>query len=285
MILIDYNQMIIANFMQFRKQFEPGKEDAVMRHMVLNNIKMIKNKFSAKYGKDVVFCCDSRKNWRKDVFPFYKANRKKAREENKQNVDWQALFNILDNIRDEIAENMPYRVVTLEGCEADDIIGVICKEYSHRDYNILIVSSDKDFIQLQRYPNVFQWSPRTKKFIKEEFPEQQLRALIVKGDRGDGIPNILSNDDCLVEGLRQKPMSKKKIMDSLNISPEKHFEGEILRNFKRNETLIDLGCIPDKIEINIRTRYESDQYLGRDRMLNYFIKHRLKDMTESIQEF
>ena len=180
---------------------------------------------------------------------------------------------------------MPYRVVTLEGCEADDIIGVICKEYSHRDYNILIVSSDKDFIQLQRYPNVFQWSPRTKKFLKEDFPEKQLRALIVKGDRGDGIPNILSNDDCLVEGLRQKPMSKKKIMDWLNISPEKHFEGEILRNFKRNETLIDLGCIPDKIEINIRTRYESDQYLGRDRMLNYFIKHRLKDMTESIQEF
>ena len=216
---------------------------------------------------------------------FLNASLDKAREENKQNVDWQSLFNILDGIRDELAENMPYRVVTLEGCEADDIIGVICKEYSHRDYNILIVSSDKDFIQLQRYPNVFQWSPRTKKFIKEEFPEQQLRALIVKGDRGDGIPNILSNDDCLVEGLRQKPMSKKKIMDSLNISPEKHFEGEILRNFKRNETLIDLGCIPDKIEINIRTRYESDQYLGRDRMLNYFIKHRLKDMTESIQEF
>ena len=285
MILIDYNQMVIANFMGFRKLFEPGKEDATMRHMVLNNIKMIKNKFSNKYGKEVVFCCDNKKNWRKDIYPFYKANRKKAREENKQNVDWQVLFDSMDLIRNEIAENMPYRVVTLEGCEADDIIGVICKEYSHRDYNILIVSSDKDFIQLQRYPNIFQWSPRTKKFIKEDFPENQLRALIVKGDRGDGIPNILSNDDCLVEGLRQKPMSKKKIMDSLNISPEKHFEGEILRNFKRNETLIDLGCIPDKIEINIRTRYESDQYLGRDRMLNYFIKHRLKDMTESIQEF
>ena len=89
----------------------------------------------------------------------------------------------------------------------------------------------------------------------------------------------------MVEGLRQKPMSKKKILDFLNITPEKHFEGEILRNFKRNQTLIDLGCIPDKIEINIKTRYESDKYLGRDRMLNYFIKHRLKDMTESIQEF
>jgi hypothetical protein len=138
---------------------------------------------------------------------------------------------------------------------------------------------------LQRYPNVFQWSPRTKKFLKEDFPEKQLRALIVKGDRGDGIPNILSNDDCLVEGLRQKPMSKKRILELLNISPEKAFEGEILRNFKRNETLIDLGCIPDKIEINIKIQYESDQYLGRDRMLNYFIKHRLKDMTESIQEF
>jgi 5'-3' exonuclease len=285
MILIDYNQMVIANFMGFRKQFEPGKEDVMMRRMVLHNIRMIKNKFSNKYGKEVVFCCDNKKNWRKDIYPFYKANRKKAREENKQGVDWQVLFNTMDNIRNEIAENMPYRVVTLEGCEADDIIGVICKEFSHRDYNILIVSSDKDFIQLQKYPNVSQWSPRTKKFIKESDPAGQLRSLIVKGDRSDGIPNILSNDDCFVEGLRQKPMSKKKIMDWLNIVPEKALEGEILRNFKRNETLIDLGCIPDKIVINIRTRYENDQYLGRDRMLNYFIKHRLKDMTESIQEF
>lgn len=283
MILIDYNQMIIANFMMFQKQFEPGKENDMIRHMVLNNIKMIRNRFCEKFGNDMVFCCDNRNNWRHDFFPLYKANRKKAREENKQNIDWKSLFDVIDNIRIEIEENLPYKVVTLDGCEADDIIGVICKNYNSEP--ILIVSSDKDFVQLQKYKNIHQWSPLTKKFLKNNKPEQQLRALILKGDRNDGVPNILSRDDVLVEGLRQKPLSKKKLESWINGNPEELFEGEVLRNYKRNETLIDLARVPESIQINIKTRYESEQYTGRDRMLNYFIKHRLKELTNSIQEF
>ena len=283
MILIDYNQMIIANYMMFQKQFEPGKENDMVRHMVLNNIKMIRNRFCEKFGNDMVFCCDNKNNWRRDFFPLYKANRKKAREENKQNIDWKSLFDVIENIRIEIEENLPYKVVTLDGCEADDIIGVICKNYNSEP--ILIVSSDKDFVQLQKYKNIHQWSPLTKKFLKDSKPEQQLRALILKGDRSDGVPNILSRDDVLVEGLRQKPLSKKKLESWINGNPEELFEGEVLRNYKRNETLIDLARIPESIQINIKTRYESEQYTGRDRMLNYFIKHRLKELTNSIQEF
>lgn len=283
MILIDYNQMIIANFMMFQKQFEPGKENDMVRHMVLNNIKMIRNRFCEKFGNDMVFCCDNKNNWRRDFFPLYKANRKKAREENKQNIDWKSLFDVIENIRKEIEENLPYKVVTLDGCEADDIIGVICKNYNSEP--ILIVSSDKDFVQLQKYKNIHQWSPLTKKFLKDNKPEHQLRALILKGDRSDGVPNILSRDDVLVEGLRQKPLSKKKLESWINGNPEELFEGEVLRNYKRNETLIDLARIPESIQINIKTRYESEQYTGRDRMLNYFIKHRLKELTNSIQEF
>ena len=283
MILIDYNQMIIANFMMFQKQFEPGKENDMVRHMVLNNIKMIRNRFCEKFGNDMVFCCDNKNNWRRAFFPLYKANRKKAREENKQNIDWKSLFDVIENIRNEIDENLPYKVVTLDGCEADDIIGVICKNYNSEP--ILIVSSDKDFVQLQKYKNIHQWSPLTKKFLKDNKPEHQLRALILKGDRSDGVPNILSRDDVLVEGLRQKPLSKKKLESWISGNPEELFEGEVLRNYKRNETLIDLARIPESIQINIKTRYESEQYTGRDRMLNYFIKHRLKELTNSIQEF
>jgi hypothetical protein len=275
--------MIIANFMVYRKQYDPDKESDMIRHMVMNNIKMIRNRFCDKYGADMVFCCDNKGNWRKEYFPLYKANRKKAREENKQNIDWKSLFEVIDNIRGEIKEHLPYKVVNIEGCEADDIIGVICKNYNSEP--ILIVSSDKDFIQLQKYKNISQWSPLTKKFIKNEKPDEQLRTLIVTGDRSDGIPNILSNDNCLVEGLRQRPVSKKKIESWLSGKPEELFEGEVLRNYKRNEILIDLARIPDPIQINILTRYESDQYTGRGKMLNYFIKHRLKELTESIQEF
>ena len=101
MILIDYNQMIIANFMQFSKHFKEGQEKNMLRHMILNNIKMINNKFKEEWG-DLTFCCDGRDNWRKTVFEHYKANRKEQREKNPQNINWQALFDTLDEIKEDL---------------------------------------------------------------------------------------------------------------------------------------------------------------------------------------
>ena len=282
MILVDISQLFVASTFMSMKKEETEVDIKKLRYMILNSLRMYRKKYANEFG-ELVICCDGSLSWRKEIFPNYKAGRKTGREGSP--LDWTQIFGCFDQLKKELKENFPYRLIQVDSAEADDIIGTLVIERRGSTSKVMIISSDKDFIQLQRYPNVYQWSPRTKKFIKEPEPEKQLRALIVKGDRTDGIPNILSGDTCLVEGLRQKPLSKRKILDWLNITPEKAFEGEILRNFKRNETLIDLGCIPDKIEINIRTRYESDQFLGRDRMLNYFIKHRLKDMTESIQEF
>ena len=281
MILIDYNQMIIANFMQFSKHFKEGQEKNMLRHMILNNIKMINNKFKEEWG-DLTFCCDGRDNWRKTVFEHYKANRKEQREKNPHNINWQALFDTLDEIKEDLTENFPYKVVNGDGCEADDIIAIYCKHY---DEPILIVSSDKDFIQLHVHKNVQQWSPLTKKFIKVDDPEKFKYELIVKGDRSDGVPNILSQDDTFVKKIRQRKLTKKKLEEWTQGNPEQLLEGELLRNFKRNEQLIDLSLVPDQVEINILDNINSEQFDGRGRMLNYFIKHRLREMTEALQEF
>ena len=168
MILVDFNQMVIANFMQYQKQFTDDNALDMLRHMIFNNIRMINRKFKEEWG-EINFCCDGPNNWRKKAFPFYKANRKKQREENPQNVDWQKLFDFITTIKKELSEEFPYKVLNGSECEADDIIATVCKHY-HKEDNILIVSSDKDFIQLHKYEGVKQWSPLTKKFLNVTDP-------------------------------------------------------------------------------------------------------------------
>jgi len=283
MILVDFNQMVIANFMQYQKQFTDDNALDMLRHMIFNNIRMINRKFKEEWG-EINFCCDGPNNWRKKAFPFYKANRKKQREENPQNVDWQKLFDFITTIKKELSEEFPYKVLNGSECEADDIIATVCKHY-HKEDNILIVSSDKDFIQLHKYEGVKQWSPLTKKFLNVTDPIKFKNELIIKGDRSDGVPNILSQDDTFVSEMRQKKLTKKKIEDWVVQDPEKVLEGEVLRNFKRNQQLIDLDYVPNPIEINILDDFKGDHFTGRNKMLNYFVKHRLRDLTESLQEF
>ena len=283
MILVDFNQMVIANFMQYQKQFTDDNALDMLRHMIFNNIRMINRKFKEEWG-EINLCCDGPNNWRKKAFPFYKANRKKQREENPQNVDWQKLFDFITTIKKELSEEFPYKVLNGSECEADDIIATVCKHY-HKEDNILIVSSDKDFIQLHKYEGVKQWSPLTKKFLNVTDPIKFKNELIIKGDRSDGVPNILSQDDTFVSEMRQKKLTKKKIEDWVVQDPEKVLEGEVLRNFKRNQQLIDLDYVPNPIEINILDDFKGDHFTGRNKMLNYFVKHRLRDLTESLQEF
>lgn len=283
MILVDFNQMVIANFMQYQKQFTDDNALDMLRHMIFNNIRMINRKFKEEWG-EINFCCDGPNNWRKKAFPFYKANRKKQREENPQNIDWQKLFDFISTIKKELSEEFPYKVLNGSECEADDIIATVCKHY-HKEDKILIVSSDKDFIQLHKYEGVKQWSPLTKKFLNVTDPIKFKNELIIKGDRSDGVPNILSQDDTFVSEMRQKKLTKKKIEDWVIQDPEKVLEGEVLRNFKRNQQLIDLDYVPNPIEINILDDFKGDHFTGRNRMLNYFVKHRLRDLTESLQEF
>ena len=282
MILIDFNQMVIANFMQFQKQFEPGKEMDILRHMILNNVRMINRKFKEEWG-DLVFCCDGKNNWRKQVFPPYKANRKKQREENPQNIDWQALFDAINTLKKELNDEFPYKVLDGLECEADDIIAIVCKHF-HSSDKILIISSDKDFIQLQEYPNVKQWSPLKKKFVNHDSPKLFKNELIIKGDRSDGVPNVLSPDDTFISDQRQRKLTKTKLVE-WSSDPSLIPEGEVYRNYKRNQQLIDLSFVPNPVEINILDDFRSDHFTGRSRMLNYFVKHRLKDLTESLQEF
>ena len=288
MILVDLNQVMISNLMMQPGLNSTGIDENMIRHMVLNSIRMYKVKFGDKYG-ELVICADDKKYWRRDVFPYYKASRKKARAESP--YDWNLIFETLNKVRDEIRENFPYRVIQVDKTEADDVIGTLCHTYGAELKNestepILILSSDKDFMQLQKFVNVEQYSPIAKKFLKEANPVRFLKEHIIKGDRGDGIPNILSSDDTFIAEARQKPVVEKKLNTWVEQNPEDFCDATMLKNYRRNESLIDLSKVPTEFSDKILETYRSPrQVKGKDKILNYFIKNRMKLLMEHIQEF
>lgn len=257
-------------------------EENLIRHMVLNTLRMYIKQFKRDYGQ-VVICCDNRHYWRRDFFPFYKINRKKARE--KSNLDWTVIFQVLNGLRAEFAEFFPYKVIDVDGAEADDIIAVLCKKYSNVE-PVLVLSSDKDYTQLQKYNGVKQYSPIAKTFLKSDDPHRYIREHIMMGDRGDGVPNFLSPDDVFaVEGSRQKVINRKKLGDWVNREPESFCDDTMLRGYKRNQTLVDFDFIPKEIVERILKAYDDIVPATRTKMLNYFIDKRLKSLIECVDEF
>jgi len=259
-------------------------EENLLRHMILNSIRSINSKFSKQYGK-MVIACDSRRNWRKEVFPFFKANRKKAREDSE--LDWNEIFLSLNKIREELKEFFPYPVVQVDGAEADDVISTLC-HVNGTDVggeSILIVSGDKDFVQLQKFVNVEQYDPVKKKFIRNNNPNDFLMEHIMRGDRGDGIPNFLSADDCFVTGERQKPITTKKISEWIKKKPEEFCNESMLRGFRRNQQLVDLSNTPQELRNDIMNKYVEESNKDRSKLFNYFIEYRLKNLMEYIDEF
>jgi hypothetical protein len=278
MIFVDFNQVCISNIMQDIKNNSDIEENLV-RHMILSSLLMYKQKFGPEYG-ELVICCDSPKSWRKDVFPFYKANRKSYRESS--DFDWKKIFLILNKIRDELRESFPYRVIEVDGAEADDIIG----QFSlNAKQPVLILSSDKDFIQLQSNPNVKQYSIIQKKYLNGINPDTYLKQHIIKGDRGDGIPNILSDDDTFVSEKRQNKLQKIKIESWIQMDPQEFCNDRMYRNYCRNEQLVSLHKTPSDIIDKIVDLYKNYKDNGRSKLFNYFVKHKLKNLMEHIQEF
>ena len=282
MIIFDYNQVAISNLMEQIGSSKTQVEESLVRHMILNTIRTYVKKFKESHGPEVIIACDNKNYWRRDIFPYYKASRKKAREASGH--DWNTIFECLNKIRDELRDHSPYKVITVDTCEADDVIATLTMKHSATQ-PIMILSSDKDFAQLQRYPNVQQYSPILKKYIKEPLPLLQLKQLIIRGDKGDGIPNILSADDVFVTGSRQKPITETKIIGWMNQEAKEFCNEDMLRNFSRNETLIDLTKIPQKLVNEILDTYENAKGHTKQEFMNYMIANRLKNLLEVLDDF
>ena len=289
MIIVDINQIMISNLMvQISGRNAVELNEDLVRHMVLNSLRAHNKKFRKEYG-EMVIACDSKNVWRREIFPNYKAGRKANRA--KSEHDWDAIFSMLHNIKNEIKTFLPYKVIEIETAEADDIIATLIKKNKRviapeHKKKVLILSGDKDFIQLHG-PNVKQYNPVLNKFVgKGEEPSLYIKEHIFKGDRSDGIPNILSDDNVFIEGRRQRPLSKKKINSWVNdVFFYTNFTEEEQKNYDRNRKLIDLSCIPHELEDKINNEFNEVKVASRDKILGYFINKKLKTLIEVIDEF
>jgi hypothetical protein len=296
MILVDYSQVALSNILSFQRELKGSESEVknLIRHVTLSTLKSYKKKYGKEYG-ELVICCDGRKYWRREFFPNYKANRKKARDNS--DLDWSLIFDTLSQIRDEIKENFPYKVLHLERAEADDIVAVMAKWCQtnaliqqglvEEPQKILVVSSDGDFIQLQKYDNITQWSPIQKKYIKatkKELHEKTITHIVKAGD--DGIPNILSADDVFIKGERQKPVSAKRLQEFIENGFIACKNDEERRNWHRNQTLVDFEFIPEDVSNEIIDTY-SNYKTTADKMtiMNYLIANKCRLLLDELEDF
>lgn len=288
MILLDIQQIMLSNLMMGMQKHEVTVVgDHLFRHMILNSIRFNLVKFRHLYG-NLVIASDGGKYWRRDIFPNYKWHRKDARE--KDAIDWDTVFASMNRIRDEIRDNFSYPLINIEGIEADDIIATLVMEVAKQQEPILILSSDKDFIQLQQYAGVKQYNPVKKVFVEHDNPKRYLAEHIIKGDRGDGIPNIKSNDSCFVDGNRQNRVTAKDLdkwvhMIGWGEPPENIFQGEVLRNWHRNQSLVDLTHIPPQVRQSILEEFERQKTKLPKDLTKYFMRHNLRQLLGAISEF
>lgn len=297
MILVDYSQTALNAILSFQKELKGNDAEIVnlCRHVILSSFQNIKRKYAKEYG-EIVVCCDGRSYWRKEVFEFYKGNRKKSREAS--DLPWQLIFDTMSSIREDLRNNFPYKVVHFDRAEADDIIavlskwtqdnGLIMEGLEETQQKVLIISSDHDFKQLHRFPNIRQWSPRIKKFIEREtdyMTKGHIQHIVKASD--DGIPNILSADNVLVtEGVRQNTVSAKRLAEFLELGFAACRTDDERRNWHRNERLIDFKFIPEDISESIVEQYLNTKVV-KDRMqiMNYLIQHKCRLLLDTLEEF
>jgi len=283
MIIVDLSQVMISNLMvQLGNHTNTELEEELLRHMILNSIRSYNMKFKNEFG-EMIIACDAGNNWRRQIFPYYKANRRKSRE--KSELNWAQIFDTLGKVREELKEYFPYRVIQIDTAEADDVIGTLVHKFGNTSEKILVLSGDKDFVQLQRYNNVKQYDPVQKKWRTTNDPDRFIREHIMRGDTGDGVPNFLSADNTFVVSARQKPISQKKLDVWITLDPREFCDENMLRGYLRNQQLVDLDFIPENLRVSITAEYEAQAGKDRSKLFNYFIEKRLKNLLESINEF
>lgn len=298
-ILIDLSQVVLGACYAFKDDLSTTKtsEDRanainLIRHVILSQLKYYNTKYKQQYGKLIV-CCDGRNYWRKKVFPYYKANRKAMRS--KIDMDWNLIFETINEVIDDLHNNFLFPVIRVDYAESDDVIATLTKYFQDHEVvegpmfdskqDILIVSSDKDFVQLQTFDNVKQISPVTKKFVDDPNPALYLAKKCMIGDKGDGVPNVYSDDDAFINGKKCPKMTQKRIDALLEQGYENCTDATIKRNWHRNKVLIDFAYIPEKITNRILDEYQKPLQGNKQKIFEYLIKHQCNLLLNDINGF
>jgi 5'-3' exonuclease len=278
MILVDLSQLLVASTFVSMEKTETEVDIKKLRHLILNSLRMYRKKYANEFD-ELIICCDGSLSWRREIFPNYKAGRKSGRETS--SLDWNQIFECFNQLKKELKDNFPYQLIEVDTAEADDIIGTLVIRKRKPDEKTMIISSDKDFIQLQMNDNVFQFSPIAKKLLNGVDPKEYLEEHILRGDKSDGIPNVLSSGRCIVDGIRQLPMTKKLISEF----KENGIPSEHTLRFEENTELIDLRWTPWHLQNEILEQKHKVLKGSRNKLPDYFAEHNLDTLMKNIGDF
>lgn len=188
-MLIDGSSLIFRAFFALPKL---TNNDGVMTNGVYGFLTMYNNAFD-RYKPDYVLVAFDRasKTFRHKEFEDYKGTRDKMPSE----LSYQ--FGILKDILDSL--NVKY--TDLDGFEADDIVGTYAKMAQEAGYESVLITGDRDYLQLVDEKIVVNLTKKgvseTKEYtvdtIKEEFglsPKQLIEVKGLEGDKSDNIPGV-----------------------------------------------------------------------------------------------
>lgn len=281
MILVDFSQFCVAAYMKSLQNYKDPDDKsqiAPFRHMVLNSLRYANLQFGKQWG-EMVIAVDGSSTWRSSAFPYYKKNRDS--QKNKGNVNWADLYKCVNQVQQEISDHLPYSVIRVNEAEGDDVIAVAVQSQGVQP--VLILSGDKDFIQLQTNPLVKQWDTIHQRWITHADPKRYLFEHVIKGDLGDGIPNVYSADDhYIIKQGKAKPITKVKLDQWWEQGVD---EIASLPGFKRNVRLIDMRYIPEEVKSDIRDAFLNRRNKDKSALLNYMIKNNLRELSRKIGDF
>ena len=279
MILVDLSQIAISNVMMSPDIKNHIIDAPTIKLMIFNSLRAYKQRFGNEYGQFVI-CCDSKNNWRKQVFEHYKHRRKITKKTSL--LDWAQIDEVISSFSEDLRQYFPYKVIKIDGAEADDIIAVLSMNIQER---IVIVSSDHDYGQLHIKQNVSQCCPKTKNMIYISNPANHLKEMVIRGDQGDDIPNIRSQDNSFAIKKRNLTITTKDVEEWLPKPPEEFCDETMLKNYKRNERLIDFKNIPENIKSDILEAYQVPTKGNKNTIFNYFVKNGFQHMIKDVGQF
>lgn len=273
-LLIDFSHLSIRNLFADREIINnPNPEFNLHRHQLITSLLFLIKKFNPN---EVVLGIDNKLNWRKKLYTDYKAHRKAKRDQDV--FPWDAYYTYLEELIQDIKDNFPFKVIEQRYAECDDIIAILCK-YSPFSGENIVVTSDKDFVQLLSLPHVKIYDPIKRKFMEEKQPKIFLEAKILMGDKSDNIPAIKPR---VGEKTAWKLANNKDELDALLHDAE---SGKAYRkNYKLNRILIDFNSIPDVIKTKVLKQYDIYEMneFGSLALTRFFKKLKLKKLASDV---
>jgi len=294
-VLVDFSQTAISSVAVFANELKGGDPKNMIKHIILNQLLGFKRRF----GGQLIICCDSRKYWRKAEFPHYKGHRKYSRDGGF--LDWEMVYEVLDEMKKELTEFFPYKVLEVDGAEADDIIPVLISYFDENELvntglieepvDVVIVSTDGDYSQLQKYRQVKQWNNVTKKMLVSKNPKQDLIGYICQGQTKDNIPNVCTNDKWSADraaniATRASPFKTSRLLDFYNKGYDACLNEDEQRNYRRNELLLDFDKIPSVVYNDIIRVYQTTEITSsKKKIYDYLNSKRMKLLIASHSDF